>query len=587
VFNYLELRDSLGSAAGWRGHGDTEVIAALIDRVGFESAVKQLTGHFALAAWDTHERCLWLARDRTGEKPLYVSVQNGTLFVASELRALLATNWFDAKICRRSLHAYLQWGYYPDHVSVLDGVRQIKPGHVAKIAMESLASGQIGSAADIRCDAYWNPAALRAAARGRPFSGTMRDATDEFERRLADIVRKQCLSDVPIGAFLSGGIDSSAVALSMARMGVKPRTFTIAYDEAEYDESKYAARVAAHIGADHTELHVTPRDLLGVFSQLGEILDSPFADQSFVPTYLVSKLARKNVTVALTGDGGDEVFGGYNRHQWLGRMWRLTAGGNPLLRKTLHRVLGAISPSAWSQIGKFGRDNRVGVIGQNLLDSKLGKIRNVLRGASPEEAYLSLVLQWDAPDMVLAEPGQASAPSDMLMPVDGSIAEKAMFWDLTTYMPGDILTKVDRASMANSMETRAPFLDHRLIEWSWSLPESFLIRGKSGKAIVRDMLYRHIPKALFDRPKQGFGIPIAAWLKGPLRAWAGDMLNCRKLAQDGYFNPAPVKAAWDAHVSGQVDRSHALWALIVFQAWEDNFQNRSRMAQFQPAAVAD
>ncbi len=570
IYNHLALRAELekSGVSAWRGHSDTETLLAAIEHWGLRGTLRRAVGMFTLALWDAARRRLVLARDRAGEKPLYFGRVGGAFLYASELKALDAHPFFDPEIDRGSLALYLRHNYVPEPLSIYRGIRRLPAGTYLEVD-ESGGHGEP--------EVYWSLATFIDNPSREPFRGTDGDAVETLSRVLGEAVASQMVADVPLGAFLSGGIDSSLiVALMQQRASRRVRTFTIGFTEADYDESAHARAVAQHLGTEHTEMVVTPTEAMAVIPRLATIYDEPFADSSQIPTFLVSQLARQHVTVALSGDAGDELFGGYNRYVWAMRVAR-SAGLLGPLRGAVARSLRGLSPQAWSRLLGIGgavlpqrwRHTRIG--------DKLHKIADLLE-QSPAQSYRALISHWPMPADIVVGGWEPQSRLDEIMPRSGkrSFQENMMFWDFLTYLPGDILVKVDRAAMAVSLETRVPMLDHRVIEFAWSLPLALRVRNGVGKWILKELLSRHVPRQLTDRPKTGFGIPVDAWLRGPLRDWAETLLNEVRLRHEGFFNPTPIRQKWLEHVSGRRNWGYWLWDVIIFQAWlEERVRRRT------------
>jgi asparagine synthase (glutamine-hydrolysing) len=563
IYNHLDLRERLPGP--WRGHSDTETLLAAIDAWGIEEALKQCAGMFALALWDRREKALILARDRLGEKPLYYGWQgagaDSAFLFGSELKALARHPAFRREIDREALALFTRFNYVPAPHSIYAGIAKLPPG-----TFLTLRAGEKAPAVT----PYWSAAEIAAAGAAEPLDIGPEEATDALERVLGTAVSQQMISDVPLGAFLSGGIDSSTIVALMQAHSPRPvKSFSIGFHDPAYNEAEHAGAVARHLGTDHTELYVRPEDALAVIPSLPSIYDEPFADASQVPTLLVSRLARKQVTVALSGDGGDELFAGYNRYRLAARNWgRISKLPRPL-RSAVAKGLAALSPEQWNKVAGavapiLPRSMRVRLPGE-----KVHKAARGLASASADELYQGLVSSWrDPAGLVIGGAEPATLGPDALARLERlGITERMMALDMLTYLPDDILAKVDRAAMSVSLETRVPLLDHRVVEFAWRLPLGLKLRGGETKWVLRQLLYRHVPRALIERPKMGFGIPIDAWLRGPLRGWAEELIDERRLRSEGYFQPEPIRAAWEAHQSGRANMQYQIWAILMFQSW--------------------
>lgn len=560
VFNYLDVQREMESETRCplplRGHSDTEVMLAAIEHWGLRRAIDRFVGMFAFALWDRHERRLSFVRDRLGVKPLYYAFFGGTVLFGSELKALRPHPSFVRDIDRAALTAYFRFGYVPAPWTIHTAARKLPPGCILDLGRPAPGAS--------RLTRYWSPEEVARRGREHPFDGTLHEAVDELERLLATAVRLRQVADVPVGAFLSGGIDSSTVVSLMQRSSSTPvRTFTIGNEMADYDEAGAAQAVARHLGTDHTALTVTSEEARAVIPELPQMYDEPFADSSQIPTFLVSRLARQQVTVALSGDGGDEVFGGYNRYIWGDSLRRRLRAMPAPVRRGAARLLLAGSPRQWDALFEAGAPLLPPLRNPG---TRVHKLARMLDAGSVDELHRRLASLWDAPD-ALVEGGQERR--EPLPQLDDDGPATMMLRDMMTYLPDDILTKIDRASMAVSLEARVPLLDHRVVELAWTLPTSLKVRGRTGKWILRQVLARHVPPPLFDRPKTGFTVPIGEWLRGPLRDWAAGLLDEARLRRSGLLRPEAIRNAWTEHLSGARDNAAILWVPLMFEAWRE------------------
>jgi len=568
IYNFGALRRRLaGEGLAFRGGSDTEVVVGAVQCWGVDRALEAVEGMFALALWDRHLGELHLARDRFGEKPLYFGWVGDQLAFASELKALRSLPGFDPELDRDAVALYLRHNCIPAPHTAYRGVAKLEPGR----SVVFTADAPPGSPPTIR--AFWSARSAVEDARRRPLTGSTETLADQLEAALSNSVSARMVADVPVGAFLSGGVDSSLVVALMQQMSDRPvRTFTVGFADRAFDESEEAAAVAGHLGTDHTSLMVTDSDAADVIPELPEIWDEPFADISQIPVLLVSRLARTQVTVSLSGDGGDELFAGYNRHAWLERLWRHGSALPDPVRRLSGSALGRVPPGLVDGAARITAALPARWQVRNPA-TKVAKIGKVLAATGPEDAYLSLISHWDRPESMVIGSGAhgslASNPSGW--PSLSGITEQMLWLDLVGYLPDDILTKLDRAAMATSLETRVPFLDREVFDLAWRLPMDVKLRAGTPKWILRQVLYRHVPRALVDRPKMGFGLPIGSWLRGRLRPWAEDLLDERRLRLQGLLDPVPVRRAWKLHLTGRRDLGYELWDVLALQAWLDRW----------------
>jgi len=563
IYNHSAIGAELDLEApqSWRGHSDTEVLLAAIRHWGLKSALKRCVGMFAFALWDRKDRRLSLARDRLGEKPLYYGRVGSSFIFASELKALRKHPSWSGHIDRGSLTLMMRHGYVQAPYTIFEGIHKVKPGQF--LVLEE-------GAQEPRVETYWSASSAAEHGRTVPFNGTREEAVDELDALLRQSLSGQMLADVPLGAFLSGGVDSSAVVALMQSMSAQPiRTFTIGFDVSGYNEAEHAKNIARHLGTDHTELYVTEQEAMDVIPKLPSIYCEPFSDPSQIPTYLVSKLARQDVTVALSGDAGDELFSGYTRYRLADRLWGTLSRVPVRVRQAAAGLATSLSPAAYDRmispiVRLMPHHQRPARIGD-----KIHKTADLLALLTLDDVYLRLCSQWKNPASLvidgLEHPTTLSG-LEILPDLAGSV-ERMMYIDLVSYLPDDILVKVDRAAMAVSLETRVPLLDHRIVEFALSLPLSISRAEGQSKWPLRQLLYRHVPQDLIDRPKMGFGAPIDSWLRGALRDWAEDLLDESRLRREGYFHPAIVRECWKEHLSGRRNNQYMIWNVLMFQSW--------------------
>jgi asparagine synthase (glutamine-hydrolysing) len=564
IYNHLNMRTELeksGVSFQWRGHSDTETLLAVIDVWGLEATLKKSIGMFAIALWDKQTRVLTLARDRMGEKPMYFGWQgcgeHRSLLFGSELKALRQHPAFAAPIDRDALCLLLRHNYIPAPYSIYRGISKLEPGCLLTVSLEQ---------PEPQIVKYWDTLEVASAGIKNQFSGSANEAVDALERIAKDAVRQQMMADVPLGAFLSGGIDSSTVVALMQAQSARPvKTFTIGFNESGYNEAEHAKAVARHLGTEHTELYVTSQQAMDVIPRLPTLYCEPFADSSQIPTFLVSQLARQHVTVSLSGDAGDELFCGYNRYQMTNDLWSKISLVPMPLRALAAKGITSISPKKWDRIARF-----IAIASRySLAGDKLHKGAGVLASRTVDELYLGMVSHLREPaTWVIGGKEPLTRLTCEHAALNGLDAvERMMALDAVSYLPDDILVKVDRAAMGVSLESRVPFLDHRIVEFSWSLPLEYKLREEQTKWPLRQVLYRYVPRELIDRPKMGFGIPLHDWLRGPLREWAEELLGEERLRREGFFHPEPIRQKWMEHLSGQRNWSAVLWNVLMFQAW--------------------
>jgi len=558
IYNYRDIRRELQAAGhSMRSDSDTEVLLEACALWGVEAAIERAIGMFAFALWDRKTRSLTLARDRLGIKPLYYAASPERILFASQLKAFRPAPHWKPTIDEDAVVGYLRHAYIAQPRTIYREAEKLAPGHILTL--------REGSTSSPKC--FWDLRGIAVAGQRRndPVPDP-REAADRLDALLRDSVKLRMIADVPLGAFLSGGIDSSTVvALMQAQSTRAVKTFSIGFHESGYDEAQCAKQVAAHLGTDHTEFYVEPRHALDVIPHLADWFDEPFADPSQIPTYLVSELTRKHVTVALSGDGGDELFAGYNRYVWAERLARAVNLVPRPLRGASAAALRALAPQTWNRLFGF-----VPAAWRPALPGdKLHKITTLLDNPQPDAIYRRLVSQWERPEEVAAAGREPRGPMwDPTIARDfHDLVPRMQFLDMITYLPDDILTKVDRATMAVGLEGRVPLLDHRVVAYSWSLPLEFKLRGGRSKWLLRQVLDRYVPRSLIDRPKMGFGVPIDAWLRGPLREWAESLLAPARLASDGFVRVEPVRRAWREHLEGSRNWQYPLWTVLMLQAW--------------------
>ncbi len=560
IYNFQDLKNELaakGHNEPYKGHSDTEILLRCFMYWGVQKTLESINGMFAIALWDRKVQALYLVRDRMGKKPLYVGWSGSSLLFASELKSFCAHSDFNRDISRPALTAFMRFSYVPAPLSIYRDVWQLPAGTMMALDMRMLRSGQ-----DLLplIEPYWNHKKALQNAQENRIENTG-NVVDDFEELLSRCVAERMISDVPLGAFLSGGIDSSTIVALMQKQASTPiKTYTIGFEEAGYDESLQARQIAQHLKTDHHEIILKAQDALNVVPKLAEIYDEPFADASAIPTYLVSRFAREDVTVALSGDGGDEMLGGYNRHISAPKAWNAWQAIPPNLHKPLAKLIRIVPPHVWAKMRpsypQFG--------------SHMHKFADALCAGTQSDLYLSLVSKWQKPKECVIDGYEETIPLvDQNAQIENelSFAETMMYWDALSYLNGDILTKVDRASMAVSLEARAPLLDTRIYEYVWRLPLEMKIKDGQGKWLLRQVLQRHVPKELFNRPKQGFSVPIDSWLRGELKDWAEDLLDEYELKAAGLLNYRNISKMWQEHQKGRGNHADRLWCVFMFQSW--------------------
>jgi asparagine synthase (glutamine-hydrolysing) len=557
VYNFQELRAELEArGVTFRSTSDTEVMLEAFSAYGVTTTIKRLIGMFALGIWDRKERTLMLVRDRLGIKPLYWGKFDRLFLFGSELKSLRTYPGWQPRIDSSAVAAFMRLNYVPAPHTIYQGVRMLEPGSILTLPMNG----------EPRIEKYWDAREVARNGLANPLQSSDAELTDQLETLLQDAVRRRMVADVPVGAFLSGGVDSSTVAALMQTANAGPvRTYSIGFDLPGYNEAGYAAAVAKHLGTEHTEMIVSPQQALDVIPRLPEFYDEPFADSSQIPTFLVSQMTRQHVTVALSGDGGDELFAGYNRYQFASTYWPKLQLLPAPLRHLLTSVLTSLSADQWTRLLSFAFSRNA----PSQAGDKIYKLAAVLKLDDEAAMYRHLVSHWNPADLMQGVAEATGTPWPLEL--NGGFTERMQLADIQTYLPDDILAKVDRASMAVALEARVPLLDHRVVEFSWRLPRTMKLRDGTTKWLLRQVLYRHVPRELIDRPKMGFGIPIGEWLRGPLRDWAENLLSEQRLREAGLLNVQQVRQCWQDHLGGRHNRQYELWNVLMLEAWRERW----------------
>lgn len=570
VYNHLTLREALGGQQAWRGHSDTETLLASFAEWGVEATLQRAVGMFAFALWDRQTRTLTLGRDRLGEKPLYYGWHGDAFLFSSELKAMDACPGFSPTLNRDALALYLRHSVVPAPYSIWNGIAKLEPGCIAVLDWTAVSQGALP-----RISMYWSLAEVAQQAHEHPLLLSDAEATAQLDAAISESLRGQLLADVPLGAFLSGGVDSSLVVALMQKLSSQPvKTFTIGFDVPGFNEAEHASAVARHLGTEHTELYIQAEDALQVIPRLPSLYDEPFADSSQIPTFLVSQLARQHVTVALSGDGGDELFFGYSRYLQAQKLVTLLQRMPGWVRQAGQACLNRVSAQQFGQLYRGMMPLLPAALRAKYPEDKLKRLQHLMAARGEMATYRALISHWADPTCVVKG---ASEPLTWLtgrkpIPEGFSLADKMMLADSMSYLPDDILVKVDRAAMGVSLETRVPLLDHRVVELAWRLPQTQKLRADQSKWVLRQVLYQYVPREMIDRPKMGFGVPVGEWLLGPLRAWADALLEPSRLAREDIFDPAIVTQVWQDFQQGRSHAQYLLWDILMFQAWWEHRQ---------------
>jgi len=559
IYNFLKLKRELSNLGQtFTSTSDTEVLLAAFESWGVDKTLNKIKGMYAIGLWDNNDNSFYLIRDRMGQKPLYYSLTNNRLIFSSELKSLTSYPDFKKDISKEALQLFFKYNYIPDPISIFEGTNKVKPGTYLRF------SANLSDQEEVQ---FWDINKVSSNGLLNPIN-SKEDSYKELENTLLEVIEEQMIADVPLGAFLSGGIDSSLITSLMQSISSRPvNTFSIGFEQREFNEAEYAKDVANHLGTNHTELYVTPKETLDVIPSISQMYCEPFSDSSQIPTFLVCKMAREHVTVSLSGDGGDELFGGYNRHFWIDKIWNKQSSMPKFSRLAASGLIQTLNAKQWNSIGNLlfaGKKRSLG--------DKLHQVSRILRLNDREEIYDFLVSHCNIDQPILSEPVLTKDPTAIFNTIEHAFTEKMFLQDQTTYLPGDILTKVDRAAMANSLETRIPFLDQRVVELSWRIPTEHKITGTTGKNPLRHILYKHVPQNLIDRPKAGFGIPLDNWLRHDLRDWSENLLSKDRILDTGLLNYSYIKSMWDNHINGNMNLQYKLWDILVFQSWYEEFK---------------
>lgn len=561
IYNYKELKKELSNQFDiqWNGHSDTEVILEAFELWGIDKTITKLIGMFAIFLFSKEDRKIFLIRDRAGEKPLYFGWQKQTLFFGSELKSFIQNPFFEKEICTEALADFFQYNYVPSDKCIFKGIKKLKPGFYYELDLDSKKASE---------KQYWSLFDSKIKSIG---SNNPNDIVNSLDHLLKEVISDQLITDVPLGAFLSGGVDSSTIVAIMQQISEKPvKTFSIGFTDPDFDEAIFAKQVAQHLGTDHTELYLESNDALSVIPDLPNIYDEPFSDSSQIPTFLVSKLAKTKVTVSLSGDAGDELFGGYNRYLMASNSWGKLSKFPQSLRKISGKIMLSQSSETWDEVYKKIKYFLPEKFELTNFGDKIHKAAKIIDSKDISSIYRGLISHWN-PNEIISESIKYTESNLFNFNGNYSEIENMMNWDFLTYLPDDILVKVDRAAMSNSLETRVPLLDHRIIEFAHQLPFEYKIQKGKGKWILREVLYKYVPKELIERPKRGFGIPLDSWLRGPLKEWTYSVLSKENLEKHNLLNIRSIELKLDEHMSGKRNWQYLIWDVLMFQSWYNKY----------------